>query len=112
MGIHPQAYLRAMGKAQKMSKSQIFQAVADSCGVKKKVATDVLDALTTHGYATLKKSGVFIYPGFAKFRVYKKKAVPKRFGKNPFTGEEQWFKAKPASKTVRGRAIKVCKDCV
>ncbi len=57
-----------------MSKSQILEAVANSCGVKKKVAVDVVDALTTHGYATLKKTGVFVFPGFARFKVYKKKA--------------------------------------
>jgi nucleoid DNA-binding protein len=106
-----------MGKAKKatgktMSKSEIFDAVANSCGIKKKEAMGVLTAMTEHGYATLKKTGLFIYPGFAKFRVTKKKAKAKRFGKNPFTQEMQWFKAKPASKNVRARPIKVCKDCV
>merc|ERR1712093_737526 len=99
---------RTMGKAKAkkatgktMSKSEIFDAVANSCGIKKKEAMDVLTAMTDHGYSTLKKTGLFIYPGFAKFRVTKKKARAARKGVNPFTKEPCTFKAKPASKNVR-----------
>ena len=37
-------------------------------------------------------------------------AKPKRFGKNPFTGEDQWFAAKPASVRVKVRPLKKLKD--
>lgn len=35
-----------------------------------------------------------------------------RFGKNPFTGQEQWFAAKPATVKVKVRALKKLKDAV
>ena len=34
----------------------------------------------------------------------------RRFGKNPFTGLEQWFEAKPATVRVKVRALKKVKD--
>ena len=37
-------------------------------------------------------------------------AKKKRFGKDPFTGEERWFAAKPASVKVKSRALKKLKD--
>ena len=37
-------------------------------------------------------------------------AKPKRKGINPFTKEEQWFAAKPASTKVKVRALKKLKD--
>jgi len=32
------------------------------------------------------------------------------YGKNPFTGQEQWFEAKPATVRVKVRALKKIKD--
>jgi len=37
-------------------------------------------------------------------------ATKKRFGKNPSTGHEQWFAAKPASVKVKVRPMKKLKD--
>jgi hypothetical protein len=37
-------------------------------------------------------------------------AKPKRKGINPFTGQEQWFAAKPASTKVKVRPMKKLKD--
>ena len=37
-------------------------------------------------------------------------AKKKRFGKDPFTGEERWFPAKPASVKIKTRALKKLKD--
>jgi len=45
--------------------------------------------------------GIFTIPGLLKMRVAKKAATKERMGRNPFTGEEMMFKAKPASKTVK-----------
>jgi hypothetical protein len=42
----------------------------------------------------------------------KKPATKARKGTNPFTGEPMIFKAKPASKSVRARPVKACKDAV
>jgi DNA-binding protein HU-beta len=67
-----------------------------------------------NGYSNkeLKKTGVFLVPGFAKFVVIKKPATKARKGTNPFTGEEMMFKAKPARKIVRARPVKAAKDAV
>lgn len=98
----------------KLTKSALLQAVVDSVGdgaVKKDVKA-VLDSLTEIGHKELKKNGVFIVPGFAKFVVVKRPARPARKGINPFTKEPTTFAAKPASKAVKARPIKAIKDAV
>ena len=97
-----------------MTKTELIEALTNAGGgeVTKSQVRDLLASLQTVGHASLKKVGVFTLPGFAKFRVYKKPAVKARKGVNPFTGEEMMFKAKPASKVVRARPIKACKDAV
>ena len=45
-----------------------------------------------------------------KVAVQKVPAKAKRFGKDPFTGEERWFPAKPASVKVKVRPLKKLKD--
>jgi len=72
----------------------------------------VLETLATVGYKELKKAGVFLVPGFAKFVVIKKPATKARAGTNPFNGEPMMFKAKPARKIVRARPVKAAKDAV
>lgn len=66
----------------------------------------VLETLATIGYRELKKTGVFLVPGFAKFVVVKKPETKARKGTNPFTGKPMVFKAKPARKIVRARPDK------
>jgi hypothetical protein len=44
--------------------------------------------------------------------VIKKPATKERKGINPFTKEETIFKAKPARKVVKARAVKAAKDAV
>ena len=70
------------------------------------------ETLATIGYKELKKAGVFLLPGFAKFVVIKKPATKARAGTNPFTGDPMMFKAKPARKIVRARPVKAAKDAV
>jgi nucleoid DNA-binding protein len=41
-----------------------------------------------------------------KLKTVNKPATPARKGRNPFTGEEMMFKAKPASRKVRARALR------
>jgi len=97
-----------------MTKTQLIQAIADATGeeLNKRQVKAVLETLTNVGHKQLKRQGVFTLPGFAKFRVVKKPATKARKGINPFTGEEMIFKAKPASKAVRARPVKACKDAV
>jgi nucleoid DNA-binding protein len=78
----------------------------------KKDVREMMEALTEVGHKELKKNGVFVLPGFAKFVVIKKPATKARKGVNPFTGEEMMFKAKPARKVVRARPVKAAKMAV
>eukprot|EP00666_Eupelagonemidae_sp_cell4sb_P010954 gene10954-8941_t len=96
--------------ANPLSKSGVIATCAIAAGISGKQATAYYTALCAGSYALLKKNGKFVLPGFAKFVVKKKKATKARKGVNPFTKEPCTFKAKPASKTVRARAIKAIKD--
>jgi len=101
-------------KAKPLSKSEILNAIADAVGdeVSRKHVKAVVEHLVAIAHEELKKSGVFVLPGFAKFVVVKKPARPAREGINPFTKEKQMFAAKPASKSVRARPVKAIKDAV
>jgi DNA-binding protein HU-beta len=81
--------------AMQMSKSQLIEKIAAENELAKKDVKGVLETLATIGYKELKKAGVFLVPGFAKFVVIKKPATKARAGTNPFTGEPMMFKAKP-----------------
>ena len=97
-----------------MTKTQLIEAISTATKgeLSKREVKAFLEALQTIGHKQLKKTGIFTLPGFAKFSVVKKPATKARKGTNPFTGEEMMFKAKPASKAVRARPIKACKDAV
>jgi DNA-binding protein HU-beta len=101
-------------KNKPLSKAEILNVIADSVGddVSKRHVKEVVEALVAVGHKELKKNGVFVLHGFAKFVVVKKPARPAREGINPFTKEKQKFGAKPASKGIRARALKAIKDAV
>ncbi len=100
-------------KAAALSKSGLINAVVEAVGdVSRKQVKAIFDALVDVGHKELKKNKLFTVPGFAKFRVVNKPATKAREGRNPFTGQMQTFAAKPASKSVRARPIKACKDAV
>ena len=101
-------------KKKPLSKSAILQEVTEALGedVSRKQVKQVVETLVDVGHKELKKNGVFVLPGFAKFVVVKKPARPAREGINPFTKERQKFAAKPASKGVRARPVKAVKDAV
>jgi nucleoid DNA-binding protein len=104
----------ATKKNKTLTKSAVIQAIADQVGeeVSRKHVKEVVEALVNVGHKELKKNGVFVLHGFAKFVVVKKPARPAREGINPFTKEKQMFAAKPASKAVRARPVKQIKDAV
>ena len=95
-----------------MTKSQLVDKIAQLHELAKKDVRAMMEALADVGHKELKKNGVFVVPGFAKFVVIKKAATKARMGKNPFTGQEMMFKAKPARKIVRARPVKAAKDAV
>lgn len=98
--------------AAQMTKSQLIEKIAAESTLAKKDVKGVLEHLTTIGHKELKKTGVFLVPGFAKFVVVRKPATKARKGVNPFNGEPMMFKAKPARKIVRARPVKAAKDAV
>lgn len=65
---------------------------------------------TVVGSIHKKGAGEFTLPGLFKVSATQVAATKKRFGKNPFTGQEQWFAAKPASVKVKIRPLKKLKD--
>ncbi len=97
-----------------LSKSAILQAVTDAVGdgMSRKQVKAVMETLVDVGHKQLKKTGIFVLPGFAKFVVVKKPARPARKGINPFTKEPTTFAAKPASKAVKARPAKAIKDAI
>jgi DNA-binding protein HU-beta len=98
--------------AAQMTKSQLIEKIATANEFAKKDVKAVIETLANVGYKELKKNGIFVVPGFAKFVVIKKPATKARKGINPFNGEEMMFKAKPARKMVRARPVKAAKDAV
>jgi len=100
-------------KVSSISKSALINAVVEETGdLSRKQVKTILDAISDIAYKELRKTGMFTMPGFAKFRVVKKPATKARQGINPFTKQPTTFAAKPASKSVRARAIKAVKDAV
>ena len=95
-----------------MSKSQLIEKIATATELSKRDVKSVMETLTDVGHKELKKNGLFVLPGFAKFVVVKKPARPARKGINPFTKEPTTFAAKPASKAVKARPVKAIKDFV
>jgi DNA-binding protein HU-beta len=96
------------------TKSELIQAITElhSGKLTRKDVKAVLESLASVGYKELKKSGMFVVPGFAKLIVIKKPATKEREGINPFTKEPMTFKAKPARKVLKARPVKAAKDCL
>ena len=94
--------------------AQVVTNIAETTGLTKKEVKSVLEALSDVMTRHLKKGacGMFKLFNFFKITVVKKPARKARKGINPFTGEETMFKAKPASRKVKVRALKRVKDMV
>lgn len=95
-----------------LSKSGLVAHIADNTGVAPKDVRAVMSALegAVHGSISKKGAGSFTLPGLLKITSVSVPAKPKRKGINPFTKEEQWFAAKPASVKVKVRPLKKLKD--
>ncbi|HJR74227.1 MAG TPA: HU family DNA-binding protein [Luteimonas sp.] len=95
-----------------LSKSGLVSHIAEASGVLAKDVKAVLASLESAiaGSISKKGAGSFTLPGLFKVTSVAVAAKPKRKGKNPFTGEEQWFAAKPASVKVKVRPLKKLKD--
>ena len=95
-----------------LSKSGLVAHLAEATGVAAKDVRSVLASLEHAVAASVNKKGAgsFTLPGLLKISVVNVPAKAKRKGINPFTKEEQWFAAKPASVKVKVRPLKKLKD--
>ena len=94
------------------TKASLATHLADRAAVDLKAVKAVLVALedTILGSIHKKGAGEFTLSGLLKISAQSVPAKKKRFGKDPFTGEERWFPAKPASVRIKARALKKLKD--
>ncbi|MDX1900599.1 MAG: HU family DNA-binding protein [Gammaproteobacteria bacterium] len=95
-----------------LTKGGIIRSLTDMTDLPKKDITAVLDGLSTliELHVKSRGPGKFIMPGLLKITVIKKAATPARKGINPFTGEPAVFKAKPARRVVKIRALSKLKE--
>src|SRR5579872_1285495 len=95
-----------------LTKGGIVKALMDMTTLPKKDIVAVLDGFGTliELHVKSRGPGKFVMPGLMKISVVKKPATPARKGRNPFTGEEIMFKAKPARRAVKIRALRKLKE--
>ncbi len=98
-------------------KSELYQLLAEHTELTRKQVSNVFDALgrvisTDLAKPSEGKPKIFVVPGMMKVQAVYKPATKAREGKNPFTGETQMFKAKPAKTVIKIRPLKGLKDAV
>ena len=93
-------------------KSEFFQVLSEQTELSKKDVKKVIETLPTLIKVHLTKGGPgqFTLPGMFKVIIATKPATKARKGRNPFTGEEMMFKAKPARRVVKVRVLKKFKS--
>jgi len=94
------------------TKASLTIHLAERSGVEPKAAKALLAALEETVLASIHKKGAkeFTLPGLLKVVAQDVPAKKKRFGKDPFTREDKWFAAKPASVRLKVRPLKKLKD--
>jgi nucleoid DNA-binding protein len=94
------------------NKTSLTAHLAEQSGVDIKAAKALMAALESTVLASIHKKGAgsFTLPGLLKITAQSVPAKKKRMGKDPFTGEERMFAAKPASTKIKARALKKLKD--
>ena len=100
--------------AKRMTKAQILGTISEKTDLTKKDVSAVFEALRDLIKKELGRRGPgeFVIPDLLKLKV---KQIPARkagMRKDPFTGEERMFPAKPAQKKVRATPLKKLKDLV
>ncbi len=96
------------------TKQQLLQHLAKNTGLSKKsinlVFTELLTIINEH----MKKDGPgkFTLPGIFKLTTKNVPSQEERIGLNPFTKEKMTFKAKPAARKIKIKALKNLKDMV
>jgi nucleoid DNA-binding protein len=100
--------------SKRMSKTQFVAAVAEKSGLTKKQTNAALEAINMVVTRELGKKGPgeVVFPGLLKLSVVSKPATRQHEGINPFTKEPMTYKARPARKVVKARALKTLTDAV
>ena len=96
------------------TKTQILGDISNETGLSRKEVASVFDCMSVMIKKDLGRRGpgTFNVAGLMKIKTKKKPAKVRRKGINPFTQEECWFKAKPASTGVKITALKALKEMV
>lgn len=97
---------------ESMTKAGLIAHLAEQSANEPKTVRAVLAALENTVLASVHKKGVgeISLLGLVKIGVQQVPAKKRRFGKDPFSGEERWFPAKPATVKIKARALKKLKD--
>ena len=98
-------------------KGELFTLIADHTDLNRRQVASVFETLSKVMSVDLAKPSEgkakeFVVPGLMKVKSIYKPATKAREGKNPFTGEMQMFKAKPAKTVIKIRPLKGLKDAV
>lgn len=94
------------------TRTQQITHLADTTNLSKKDITNVIGSLEQMISSHLKQLGEISVGGLMKLTITKRPATKAKEGINPFTGQPTIFKAKPAKKVVKIRALKKMKDMV
>jgi len=90
--------------AKALTKSQVISSIAETVGISKKQAGEVIETLVALAYKNAKNS--LTLPGLGKLVLVNRKA---RIGRNPATGEQIKI---PAKRVVKFRVAKAAKDAI
>ena len=96
-----------------LNKTQLLSLLAAETGMTRREVGAVMDELSRIVGRHLRRrggAGQFTLPGLLKIKTVRKPATRARKGKNPFTGEEMTFKAKPARTMVKIQPLKGLKE--
>lgn len=94
------------------TQAELKKHLATATGLEQKQIGALIDELEAAIRFDLRKHGEIKLFGLFNVKVKHVPARPARPGRNPFTGKEMMFKAKPAHKTVKVSALKKLKDLI
>ncbi|MBX3394768.1 MAG: HU family DNA-binding protein [Phycisphaerae bacterium] len=106
------AKIKISSASKARTKSEIYKVLAETAGLSRSQVVSVFGGMSALIEADLSKKGpgIFTVPGLLKIKRIHKPATKAREGINPFTGEKQMFKAKPARNVVKALALKALKE--
>jgi nucleoid DNA-binding protein len=99
---------------KRMTKTQFVTTLSEKSGLDKKQTESALNAMNAIVAQQLGKSGPgeVLIPGLLSMNIIKKPATPQHEGVNPFTKEPMTYKAKPARRVIKMKALKSLKDAI